>query len=155
MHNHADAFAEFVGEREELALQNNAFTTTASLSAAAPASSGGQKSFERKVANFMAVKAGGKGLPAPQEGGPPDHPWARPCIVEECQEEHAATACTLFKSKSPEDRLAIVMKRELCTLYFRHLDTKRCWSLGKVTSCRVKGCTLAHSSLLHDILQNE
>ncbi len=46
-------------------------------------------------------------------------------------------------------------KRELCTLCFRHLDTKPCWSRGKVASCGIKGCALAHSSLLLDGLQNE
>jgi hypothetical protein len=55
----------------------------------------------------MAVKASGKGdvyFP-PLRGWTPDRPWARPCIVDECQQEHAPTGCTLFKNKSPEDRL--------------------------------------------------
>jgi hypothetical protein len=54
----------------------------------------------------------------------PDHLWTRPCIVEECREEHAPTACPLFKAKSPEERLAAVRRKELCTLWYRHLDTK-------------------------------
>jgi hypothetical protein len=75
--------------------------------------------------------------------------------VDECREEHAPTACALFKEKSPEDRLAIVRRRELCILCFGHLDTKRCWSLGKVDNCGVRGCARAHNALLHDVLQNE
>jgi hypothetical protein len=61
----------------------------------------------------MAVKASGKGevhFPPPR-GWTLDHPWGRPCLVEECKEEHAPTACALFKNKSPEERLAIVRKR--------------------------------------------
>ncbi len=51
--------------------------------------------------------------------------------------------------------MAIVRRRELCILCFGHLDTKRCWSLGKVDNCGVKGCARAHNALLHDVLQNE
>jgi hypothetical protein len=102
----------------------------------------------------MAVKERGKGEAhfPPLRGWTPDHPWSRPCLVDDCKGKHAHTVCTLFKNKSPEERLAIVRKREL--LCFRHLDTKRCWSLGKVDSCRVRGRMRAHSSLLHDVLQN-
>jgi hypothetical protein len=58
--------------------------------------------------------------------------------VDECKEEHAPPSCALFKSKRPEERLAVVRRRELCILCFRHLDTKRCWSLGKVSNCNVR-----------------
>ncbi len=61
----------------------------------------------------------------------------------------------MFKSKTPEERLAVVRRRELCILCFRHLDTKRCWSLGKVSNCNVRGCGRGHNYLLHDVLQNE
>jgi hypothetical protein len=103
----------------------------------------------------MTVKATGKGevrFPPPRKWTP-EHPWGRPCLVDDCKEEHAATACALFKGKSLEERLAIVRKRELCILCFRHLDTKWCWSLGKVDSCGVRGCVRAHNALLHDVLQ--
>jgi hypothetical protein len=63
--------------------------------------------------------------------------------------------CALFKGKTPDERLAVVRRRELCILCFRHLDTKRCWSLGKVNNCNVRGCGRAHNYLLHDVLQNE
>ncbi len=53
--------------------------------------------------------------------------------------------------------MAVVRRRELCILCFRHLDTKRCWSLGKVSNCNVRGCGRGrrHNYLLHDVLQNE
>ncbi len=75
--------------------------------------------------------------------------------MDECKEEHAPPSCALFKSKTPEERLAVVRCRELCILCFRHLDTKRCWSLGKVSNCNVRGCGRGHKYLLHDVLQNE
>ncbi len=34
-------------------------------------------------------------------------------------------------------------------------DTKRCWSLGKLNNCNVRGCGRGHNYLLHDVLQNE
>jgi hypothetical protein len=105
----------------------------------------------------MAVKAVSKGEPhfPPPKRWSPDHPWGRPCIVDECREEHAPPSCALFKGKTPEERLAVVQRRELCIPCFRHLDTKRCWSLGKVDNCIVRGCGRGHNFLLHDVLQNE
>ncbi|MFN9905450.1 MAG: hypothetical protein ACK56F_04905, partial [bacterium] len=84
----------------------------------------------------------------------PDNPWGRPCIMDECSEEHAPPSCAVFKSKTPEERLAAVRRQELCVLCFRHLDTKRCWSLGKLNNCNVRGCGRGHNYLLHDVLQN-
>jgi hypothetical protein len=126
--HHADAFVEFVEDREEWALKNLANSTTPSSSNSANASPGTRRSYERKEAKVMAVKTIGKGgphFPSPKKWSP-DHPWGRPCLVDECREEHAPTSCALFKGKTPEDRLAIVQRRELCILCFRHLDTKRC-----------------------------
>ncbi len=155
--HHADAFVEFVEDRVEWALKNIAYSTTPSNNNSANASSGMRRSYERAEVKVMAVKAIGKGEPhfPPPKKWSPDHPWGRPCLVDECREEHAPTACALFKGKTPEDRLAIVRRRELCILCFRHLDTKRCWSLGKVDNCGVRGCSRAHNPLLHDVLQNE
>ncbi len=138
-------------------MKNIAYSTAPSSHNSSNTNQGARKSYERKEAKVMAVKAVGKGephFPHPKRWSP-DHPWGRPCIVDECREEHVPTSCTLFKNKAPEDRLANVWRRELCILCFRHLDTKRCWSLGKVDNCNVRGCARAHSSLLHDVLQNE
>jgi hypothetical protein len=154
---HSDAFVEFVEDREEWALKNIAYSTAPSSHNSGNTNQGVCKSCERKEAKVMAVKAIGKGEPhfPPPKKWSPDHPWGGPCIVDECREEHAPTSCTLFRNKTPEDRLAIVRRRELCILCFRHLDTKRCWSLGKVDNCGVRGCSRAHNSLLHDVLQNK
>ncbi len=154
---HADAFVEFVDDREEWALKNVAYSTAPSSHSSNNDNQKGRKSYEKKEARVMAVKAVGKGEPhfPPPKRWSLDHPWGRPCIVDECQEEHAPPSCTLFKNKAPEERLAVVRRRELCILCFRHLDTKRCWSLGKVDNCNVRGCGRAHNYLLHDVLQNE
>jgi hypothetical protein len=148
---------EFVGDREEWALKNVAYSTVPSNHNSSNNNQGGRKSYEKKEAKVMAVKAVSKGEPhfPPPKRWSPDHPWGRPCIVDECREEYAPTSCTLFKNMTPEDRWAVVRRRELCILCFRHLDTKRCWSLGKVDNCIIRGCGRAYSFLLHDVLQNE
>jgi hypothetical protein len=154
---HADAFVEFVDDREEWALKNVAYSTAPSSHNSSSDNQKGRKSYEKREAKVMAVKVVAKGKPdfPPPKRWSPDHPWGRPCIVDECREEHAPPLCALFKGKTPDERLAVVRCRELCILCFRHLDTKRCWSLGKVDNCNVRGCGRAHNYLLHDVLQNE
>jgi hypothetical protein len=154
---HADAFVEFVDDREEWALKNVAYSTAPSSHNSNNDNQKGRKSYEKKEAKVMAVKAVAKKEPhfPPPKRWSPDHPWGRPCIADECREEHAPPSCALFKGKTPDERLAVVPRRELCILCFRHLDTKRCWSLGKVDICNVRGCGRAHNYLLHDVLQNE
>ena len=46
----------------------------------------------------------------------------------------------------------LVQSKELCQLCFRHLDSNKCWSLGKVPNCEVPECGAAHHSLLHDAI---
>jgi hypothetical protein len=132
---HAEALVEFIGIREDWALQQVTYITTAKTSggSAAPATSSGRRSYERRDARVMAIRTEAikdVNFPPPK-GWAPNLPWFRPCVVEGCREEHAPTKCPLFKAKSPQDRLAVVRKKELCTFCFRHLDTRRCWSLGR------------------------
>ncbi len=94
-----NTFVEFVEDREKWALENIAYSTTPSASGSTPMSLGTRKSYERKEARVMTVKATGKGevhFPPPRKWTP-EHPWGRPCFVDECGEEHAPTACALFK----------------------------------------------------------
>jgi hypothetical protein len=80
LHHHAEAFVEFVEDREEWALENIAYSTTCSGSGTTSAPSGGYKSYERRDARVMAVKASGKEevhFPPPR-GWTPDHPCGRP-----------------------------------------------------------------------------
>jgi hypothetical protein len=57
---HADAFVEFVDDREEWALKNVAYSTTPSSHSSGNENQKGRKSYERKEAKVMAVKAVGK-----------------------------------------------------------------------------------------------
>ncbi len=60
---HADAFVEFVEDREEWALKNIAFSTVPSSHNSGNTNQGTRKSYEKREAKVMAVKAVGKGEP--------------------------------------------------------------------------------------------
>jgi hypothetical protein len=97
---HADAFVEFVDDREEWALKNVEYSTAPSSHSSNNENQKGRKGYERKEAKVMAVKAVGKKEPnfPPPKRWSPDHPWGRPCIVNECREEHAPPfMCTVQK----------------------------------------------------------
>ncbi len=67
---HADAFVEFVYDREEWALKNVAYSTAPSNHSSGGENQKGRKSYERKEAKVMAVKATSKDrapLPASKE----------------------------------------------------------------------------------------
>jgi hypothetical protein len=101
---------DFVDDREEWALKNVVYSTAPSSYSSSNENQKGRKGYERKEAKVMAVKAVGKEEPhfPPPKRWSPDHPWGRPCIVDECREEHAPPSCALFKSKMPKERLAVV-----------------------------------------------
>jgi hypothetical protein len=87
-HHHADAFVEFVEDREEWALRNIAYSTTSSSNGSTSASSGTRRNYERKEVKVMAVMATNKGevhFPPPKKWSP-DHPWGWPCLVDECRQ---------------------------------------------------------------------
>ncbi len=71
---HADAF---VGDQEEWALKNIAYSTAPSSHNSGNTNQGAHKSYERKEAKVMAVKAVGKGEPhfPPPKKCSPDHLW--------------------------------------------------------------------------------
>jgi hypothetical protein len=96
---HADAFVEFVDDREEWALKNVAHATDPSSHSTSNENQKGRKSYERKEAKVMAVKATGEEEPhfPPPKRWSPDHPWGRPCIVDECSEEHAPPSCACLR----------------------------------------------------------
>ncbi len=55
---------------------------------------------------------------------------------------------------SPEDRLVVVQKKQLCYLCFRHADDQPC-TLQSLPACSIGGCVHMHSKLLHEALQKE
>jgi hypothetical protein len=108
-HHHADAFVEFVEDREEWALENIAYSTTPSVSGSAPASSGTLKSYERKEARVMTIKATGKGevhFPPPRN----TH-GAGPASWMSAGKNMPPQHVPYSRGKIPEERLAIVRKR--------------------------------------------
>jgi hypothetical protein len=77
--------------------------------------------------------------------------WTYPCIMgKECSGARSPASCQKFKRLTPKTRLALVQSKELCQLCFRHLDSNKCWSLGKIPNCEVPECGAAHHSMLHD-----
>jgi hypothetical protein len=71
---------------------------------------------------------------------------------KECSGAHSPPTCQKFKRLTPKARLTLVQSKELCQLCFRHLDSNKCWSLGKIPNCEVPECGAAHHSLLHDAI---
>jgi hypothetical protein len=71
---------------------------------------------------------------------------------KECSGAHSPATCQKFKRLTPRARLVLVQRKELCQLCFRHLDSNKCWSLGKIPNCEVPECGASHHSLLHDAI---
>jgi hypothetical protein len=108
-----------------------------------------------RQAHAMVVQEGSSGATRFPPPAVWDHTavWAHPCIMgKECSGAHSPASCLKFKRLTPKARLMLVQSKELCQLCFRHLDSNKCWSLGKVPNCEVPECGAAHHSLLHDAI---
>jgi hypothetical protein len=108
-----------------------------------------------RQAHAMVVQEGNSGATRFPPPAVWDHTalWAHPCIMgKECSSAHSPATCLKFKRLTPKARLMLVQSKELCQLCFRHLDSNKCWSLGKVPNCEVPKCRAAHHSLLHDAI---
>jgi hypothetical protein len=108
-----------------------------------------------RQAHTMVVQEGSPGaarFPPPTVWDPIAQ-WTYPCIMgKDCSGAHSPAFCQKFKRLTPKARLALVQNKELCQLCFRHLDSSKCWSLGKIPKCEVPECGAAHHSLLHDAI---
>jgi hypothetical protein len=95
MDHHAEDLVEFRGLREGWALQQVTYITMATPSggSAAPTTSSGRRSSERRDARVMTIRTEAKRVVdfPPPRGWAPNLPQVRPCIVEGCREEHALT----------------------------------------------------------------
>jgi hypothetical protein len=92
-------------------------------------------------------------LKDPEERG---STWAGPCLMGDlCGESHTPEECDLFIGLSQGDRLAVVAKKRLCYLCFRHADDKPCQLQSSLPACSIGGCMRMHSRLLHGALQKE
>jgi hypothetical protein len=89
----------------------------------------------------------------PPKNWDPEAKWTQDCVMfKECGEKHMPGKCDAFKKLSPQQRLKVIEDRELCHLYYRHLQGRECWSKDKVPNCGVDGCQAAHHHLLHGAL---
>ncbi len=85
-----------------------------------------------------------------------DHPdWRGPCVLGElCGGSHMPEVCQVFKAVTPEGRLAVIQKKQLCQFCFRHPDTQPC-PFHSLPTCPVRGCMRMHHGMLHRALMRE
>jgi hypothetical protein len=83
----------------------------------------------------------------------PSDDWTNPCVMgSKCRKRHLPAKCAEFKKLTPEVRLSHILALGLCQLCYRHPDTRKCWSLGKVPGCNAPGCGANHHNLLHEAI---
>ncbi len=98
----------------------------------------------------------GAGETAQASATPHDEPsWRGPCVLGElCGGSHMPEVCQLFEAMTPEGRLAIIQRKQLCQFYFRHPDTQPCPS-HSLPACPIRGCMRMHHRMLHKALLKE
>jgi hypothetical protein len=86
----------------------------------------------------------------------PNHPcWLGLCMLGEiCGGNHMPEVCQMFEAMTPEGRLAVIQKKQLCQFCFRHPDTQPCPS-HSLPACHVRGCMRMHHRMLHRALMRE
>jgi hypothetical protein len=62
--------------------------------------------------------------------------------------------CQMFEAMTPEGRLAVIQKKQLCQFCFRHPDTQPCPSQS-LPACPIRGCMRMHHRMLHRALMRE
>jgi hypothetical protein len=73
----------------------------------------------------------------------PSH-WLGPCVLGEiCGGYHMLEVCQMFEAMTPEGRLAVIQKKQLCQFCFRHSDTQPCRPArsGDACTCTTGCCT--------------
>ncbi len=71
-----------------------------------------------------------------------------------CIESHMPETSSIFNELSPKGQLAIIQRKQLCHLCFRHSDSQPC-PFHSLPACSVRGCMRMHHKLLHDALQGK
>ncbi len=67
--------------------------------------------------------------------------WEGPCLMGDlCGGSHVPEECDLFIGLSQRDRLAVVARKRLCYLCFRHADSRPCQLQSSLPSCSIGGC---------------
>jgi hypothetical protein len=59
----------------------------------------------------------------PPKAWDPEAKWTQKCVMfQECGEKHSLARCEVFKKMTPQQRLKKKEERELCRLYYHHLQ---------------------------------
>jgi hypothetical protein len=65
--------------------------------------------------------------------------WLGPCVLGEiCGGHHMPEVCQMFEAMTPEGRLSVIQKKQLCQFCFRHPDTQPCPS-HSLPACPIAG----------------
>jgi hypothetical protein len=81
--------------------------------------------------------------------------WLGPCMLREiCGGHHMSEVCQMFEAMTPEGRLSVIQKKQLCQFCFRHPDTQPCPSHA-LPACPIRGCMPMHHRMLHRALMRE
>jgi hypothetical protein len=81
--------------------------------------------------------------------------WLGPCVLGEiCGGHHMPEVCQMFEAMTPEGRLSVIQKKQLCQFCFRHPDTQPCPS-HSLPACPIRGCMRMHHRMLHRALMRE
>ncbi len=83
-----------------------------------------------------------------------DAAWEGPCVLGTSAERVTHPGCRLLGDLAPGDSLAVIQRKQLCYLCFRHSDSQPCRSQS-LPACSIGGCMRMHSKLLHEALQKE
>ncbi len=81
--------------------------------------------------------------------------WLGPCVLGEiCGGHHMPEVCQMFEAMTPEGRLSVIQKKQLCQFCFWHPDTQPCPS-HSLPACPIRGCMQMHHRMLHRALMRE
>ncbi len=81
--------------------------------------------------------------------------WLGPCVLGEiCGGHHMPEVCQMFEAMTPEERLSVIQRKQLCQFCFWHPDTQPCPS-HSLPACPIRGCMQMHHRMLHRALLRE
>jgi hypothetical protein len=94
---------------------------------------------EELKAQILALR-GTERTAQPLAASPSQPSWQGPCMLGElCGGSHMPEVCQLFEAMSPEGRLAVIQRKQLCQFCFRH----------SLPACPIRGCMRMHHRMLH------
>ncbi len=103
---------------------------------------------EELKAQILAPRGAERATQAPAAS--PSHPgWQGPCVLGELYGgSHMPEVFQLFEAMTPEGRLVVIQRKQLCQFCFRHPDTQPCPS-HSLPACPIRGCMHMLHRMLH------